>query len=71
MRATSGYWSRQVPVAACPTPGKIAYGSKSRAKLTITRMRNVDARGRMRAYRCECGVWHVGHLPGSGRKRAA
>lgn len=43
----------------CPTPHKVRY--LSRAKARKRRLRGHPAE-RMRAYLCTCGFWHLGHL---------
>lgn len=69
--------------ALCPTPGKVSYATKHHAKTALKRAlpdfaaaaREHDgerppgtAKGSLpRAYRCRCGVWHLGHLPKSVR----
>jgi hypothetical protein len=54
----------------CHTPGKRAFQDKKAAKLHIRRMRGAEDRGMMQAYTCSsCGRVHVGHKPGSGRKK--
>lgn len=49
---------------ACPHPWKKAYPSKRRAKRALTRLLHIR-RGSIHAYRCTCGLWHLGHKPGS------
>lgn len=41
----------------CPTPTKTAFGSEGAAKKSRPARRNKGQR--MRAYRCECGQWHL------------
>lgn len=40
---------------------KVRYASKRRAKLAIRQFEG--RRGRLHAYRCEAGFWHIGHMP--------
>jgi GH24 family phage-related lysozyme (muramidase) len=43
------------------TCGKIRYLTKSHAKAAVRRMKGRV--GRLNAYRCPAGFWHIGHLP--------
>lgn len=59
---------------ACPTPTKTGFPTARAAKKSIVR-RGVARGGRLRAYLCECGSWHLakvfnGFQPAS-RKRAS
>jgi hypothetical protein len=47
-------------VAECAC-GKVRYGTKRLAKAAIKRFQPRD--GRLNAYRCAGGFWHIGHLP--------
>lgn len=57
-------------MSACPTPGKRGYGTKARAKKMLRTIPSTN-RDSIHAYRCECGVWHLGHKPGSRKSRHA
>ena len=43
------------------TCGKIRYSTKRAAKLAARRIRGRE--GRLNAYKCSGGFWHIGHLP--------
>ena len=53
---------------ACPHPWKAVYSSKRLAKRAVSRLLYIR-RGSMHPYRCECGLWHLGHKPGSRKNR--
>lgn len=49
----------------CPQPEKMPYTSKQAARQairTLFRTRANGGPGRLHAYRCPGGHWHVGHL---------
>lgn len=49
----------------CPTPSKTPYPSKRAARQglrTLFRNRANGGPGRLHAYQCVAGHWHVGHL---------
>jgi hypothetical protein len=48
-------------VNICPTPHKVRYESRKAAKRARRRAHPEDSR--IRAYRCPCGSFHLGHLP--------
>lgn len=58
----------QLAKGRCPTPGKRGYGSKGRAKIALRRFPS-DNRDALHAYRCGCGLFHIGHKPGSRKNR--
>ena len=48
----------------CPTPEKLAYETRKQAKAAARRVRSKHgARGRIHAYRCRCGLFHLGTMP--------
>jgi hypothetical protein len=48
------------------TCGKVRYLTKADAKAAIRHMKGRE--GRLNAYRCASGFWHIGHLPALVRK---
>ena len=46
----------------CQTTGKRVFLSRSDAKNAARRAMS-NGEGRMRPYACDCGYWHIGHLP--------
>lgn len=59
---------------SCPTPHKRAFPTAKTAKRSIVRS-GVSMGGRLRAYHCDCGAWHLGKVfngfrPPPSRKRA-
>lgn len=52
----------------CPETGKRGWVSRADAKKVA---RNVHPGEHMSAYKCRCGYWHLGHLPGQVRKGIA
>lgn len=52
----------------CPHPEKRWYATKALAKRALRKQRGVgDARSNIRAYRCACGGFHLGHKLRTGR----
>lgn len=49
----------------CPTPHKIKYETRKRARSEARRLRHhhESGRGRIQAYLCSCGSFHIGTLP--------
>lgn len=45
----------------CPHPDKIYFGVKEQAKRRIKTMTGIAGRDGLRAYKCRCGGWHIGH----------
>lgn len=46
------------------TCDKVRYITKQAAKTAVRRLQRRDRRvGRLHAYRCDAGFWHIGHLP--------
>lgn len=51
----------------CPRPDKKVYNSRQHAKLAIRQVKGTalgGSEGRVRAYLCQCGRWHIGRLTG-------
>jgi hypothetical protein len=45
----------------CATTGKRSYSTRKAARRSERQQR--AAKGHMSTYQCECGWWHLGHLP--------
>lgn len=59
-RATTLGTSRQRDL--CPTPEKATYLTRRHAKDAIGRLQKIlDNPKGLRAYRCDCGRFHIGH----------
>lgn len=50
-----------MPRVDCPYPHKVAYASRKAARRV--RKRFDKAQGKLSAYLCSCGNWHLGRLP--------
>ncbi len=46
--------------ALCPTPSKVAYPTRRAAKQTGRKLAMQGSRGRIHAYACVCGCFHLG-----------
>lgn len=45
---------------ACPHPGKVAYPGRKEARAVAKRLHRQGTFGRIHAYRCRCGSFHLG-----------
>lgn len=52
-------------LTACPHPEKFGYRTKGAAKRDLRRRRGMTKRDDLHAYRCRCGLFHIGHKRGT------
>ncbi len=51
-------------MSACPTPQKKAFATRKEAKANAREVRSKhSSRGRIHAYLCVCGAFHLGSMP--------
>ncbi len=51
---------RQPAVNGRPCPGKVAYPGRREAKLVAKKLSYQGEKGRIHAYKCDCGWFHLG-----------